>query len=127
VPYIFFQVGVQLLHQPDNVTVLYLRDHEVRRVRLARDRPMAEPSLDGPVVVALVAAGVAEHVRMRLEAARSIIRAKPAVVNGVPRSLTKMKGRRRALPLEPAQGPHLVGCDMPADEVRREWAHGTGA
>jgi len=46
-----------------------------------------------------VAAGVAEHVRVRFSsrprprrAARSIIRAKPAVVNGVPRSLTKTKG-----------------------------------
>ena len=63
---------------------------------------MAEPSLDRPRVVALVgqgvAAGVPQHVGVRLElqlapsAARSIIRAKPAVVNGEPRSLTKTKG-----------------------------------
>jgi hypothetical protein len=39
------------------------------------------------------AAGVAGHVRMRLApTARSIILAKPAVVNGEPRSLTKTKG-----------------------------------
>jgi hypothetical protein len=42
-------------------------------------------------------------------AARSIIRAKPAVVNGDPRSLTKTK--RRALSLEPAQRSQLVALD----------------
>jgi len=55
---------------------------------------MPEPSLDRPGVVApvgqRVAAGMAEHVKMRLEvepaaaAVRSIIRAKPAVGNGGP-------------------------------------------
>src|SRR3979490_1307327 len=39
--------------------------------RSARDRPVAEPSLDCPGVVALVgecvAAGMAQHVRMRLQ------------------------------------------------------------
>jgi hypothetical protein len=39
VPHIFFQVGVQLLQQPDNVTILYLRDHEVRHVRLNQPHP----------------------------------------------------------------------------------------
>jgi hypothetical protein len=34
VPYIFFQVGVQILQQPDRITMVYLRDHEVRRVAL---------------------------------------------------------------------------------------------
>jgi hypothetical protein len=68
----------------------------------AGDRPMAEPALDRPGVVALVgqrvAAGVPQHVGMGLQlqsspaTARSIIRAKPAVVNGDPRSLTKTKG-----------------------------------
>jgi hypothetical protein len=65
---------------------------------------MAEPSLDRPSVVPPVrqrmAASMAKHVGMRLQfeaetsarAARSIMRAKPAVVNGVPRSLTKTKG-----------------------------------
>jgi hypothetical protein len=77
------------------------------RVRRARDQSMAELCLDCPSVVPVlgecVAASVAEHVRVRLHfkargpAVRSIIRAKPAVVNG-----------RLALPLEPAQGPEFA-------------------
>ena len=39
VPYIFFQIGVQLLQQPDKITILYLRDHEVRRVRMNESHP----------------------------------------------------------------------------------------
>jgi hypothetical protein len=39
VPYIFFQIGVQILQQPDQVTILYLRDHEVRYVRLNQPHP----------------------------------------------------------------------------------------
>jgi hypothetical protein len=39
VPYIFFQIGVQLLQQPDDITILYLRDHEVRRVRMKEPHP----------------------------------------------------------------------------------------
>jgi hypothetical protein len=39
VPYIFFQIGVQMLQQPDKITFLYLRDHEVRQVRLNRPHP----------------------------------------------------------------------------------------
>ena len=38
-PYIFFQIGVQLLQQPDKITILYLRDHEVRRVRMNESHP----------------------------------------------------------------------------------------
>jgi hypothetical protein len=63
---------------------------------------MPEPSLDRPGVVPLVgecvAAGMPQHVWVGLElqpgasAARSIIRAKPAVVNRDPRSLTKTNG-----------------------------------
>jgi hypothetical protein len=34
VPYIFFQLGMQMLQQPDKITFLYLRDHEFRHVRL---------------------------------------------------------------------------------------------
>jgi hypothetical protein len=34
VPYIFFQLGMQMLQQADKVTFLYLRDHEFRHVRL---------------------------------------------------------------------------------------------
>jgi hypothetical protein len=41
VPYIFFQIGVQLLQQPDRITILHLRDHEVRRVPLNRPHPAA--------------------------------------------------------------------------------------
>ena len=33
VPYIFFQLGMQMLQQPDEITFLYLRDHEYRHVR----------------------------------------------------------------------------------------------
>jgi hypothetical protein len=40
--------------------------------------------------------------RLAPTAALSIIRAKPAVVNGEPRSLTKTKGDDGALPLEPS-------------------------
>jgi hypothetical protein len=39
VPYIFFQVGVQMLQLPDQIAILYLRDHEVRRVRLNQLHP----------------------------------------------------------------------------------------
>ena len=63
---------------------------------------MAEIGLKRPRVVALVgqreAAGVPQHVRVRLEAepgaspARSTMRAKPAVVNGAPRSVVNTKG-----------------------------------
>jgi hypothetical protein len=34
VPYIFWNVGMQMLQQPDEITFLYLRDHEFRHVRL---------------------------------------------------------------------------------------------
>jgi hypothetical protein len=43
VPYVFFQIGVQLLQQPDKITILYLRDHEVRRVRLNQPHPAQVP------------------------------------------------------------------------------------
>jgi hypothetical protein len=62
---------------------------------------MPKPALDRPGVVALVgeriAAVMAQYVPVRLHLQsragrrRSIIRAKPGVVNGEPRSLTKMK------------------------------------
>lgn len=63
---------------------------------------MPEVSLQGPRVVTLVrqreAAGVPEHVRVRLESqlgldpALSIIRANPAVVNASPRSEVNTQG-----------------------------------
>jgi hypothetical protein len=39
VPYIFFQLGMQMLQQPDKITFLYLRDHEFRHVRLNQPHP----------------------------------------------------------------------------------------
>jgi hypothetical protein len=39
VPYIFFQLGVQILQLPGKITFLYLRDHEFRHVRLNRPHP----------------------------------------------------------------------------------------
>jgi hypothetical protein len=39
VPYIFFQSGMQMLQQPGKVHFLYLRDHEVRHVRLNEPHP----------------------------------------------------------------------------------------
>ena len=40
VPYIFWTIGVQLLQQPDKVTILYSNpDHEFRQVRLNQAHP----------------------------------------------------------------------------------------
>jgi hypothetical protein len=39
VPYIFFQLGMQMLQQPDHITFLYLRDHEFRQVHMNRPHP----------------------------------------------------------------------------------------
>jgi hypothetical protein len=39
VPYIFFQLGMQMLQQPDEITFLYLRDHEFRHVRMNQPHP----------------------------------------------------------------------------------------
>jgi hypothetical protein len=40
VPYIFWTIGIQLLQQPDKVTILYSNpDHEVRHVRLNQPHP----------------------------------------------------------------------------------------
>jgi hypothetical protein len=39
VPFIFFQLGMQMLQQPNEITFLYLRDHEFRRVRLNQPHP----------------------------------------------------------------------------------------
>ena len=81
---------------------------------------------DRPGVVALigegVAAGVAEHVRMCLEleaGAGGGALDHPGKAGGRERGSAladEDEGRRRALPLEPAQGPHLVGCDTLANE-----------
>jgi hypothetical protein len=34
VPYVFWNFGMQMLQQNDRITILYLHDHEVRRVRM---------------------------------------------------------------------------------------------
>jgi hypothetical protein len=39
VPFIFFQLGMQMLQQTNEITFLYLRDHEFRRVRLNQPHP----------------------------------------------------------------------------------------
>ena len=39
VPYIFFQLGMQMLQQADKIIFLYLRDHEFRRVRMNEAHP----------------------------------------------------------------------------------------
>ena len=39
VPYIFFQPGVQMLQQPHQIVLLYIRDHEFRHVRLNEPHP----------------------------------------------------------------------------------------
>jgi hypothetical protein len=51
VPYIFFQIGLQILQEPVQITMLYLRDHEVRRVGLNRPHPARiQPSWYGDSV-----------------------------------------------------------------------------
>jgi hypothetical protein len=39
VPYVFWNFGMQMLQQKDKITILYLHDHEVRRVRMNADHP----------------------------------------------------------------------------------------
>jgi hypothetical protein len=39
VPYIFWNFEMQMLQQPDKITILYLADHEVRRVRMNEPHP----------------------------------------------------------------------------------------
>jgi hypothetical protein len=39
VPYIFWNTGMQMLQEPDKVTLLYSNDHEVRHVRLNAQHP----------------------------------------------------------------------------------------
>jgi hypothetical protein len=38
-PYIFWNIGMQMLQRPDKVTILYFFDHEVRQVRLNEPHP----------------------------------------------------------------------------------------
>jgi hypothetical protein len=39
VPFIFWNIGMQILQQPDKVTILYSNDHEVRHVRMNQPHP----------------------------------------------------------------------------------------
>src|ERR1700733_13286924 len=39
VPFVFWNIGMQLLQQPDKITILYSNDHEVRHVRLNQPHP----------------------------------------------------------------------------------------
>jgi hypothetical protein len=39
VPYIFWNFGLQMLQQKDEITLIYLHDHEVRRVRMNAAHP----------------------------------------------------------------------------------------
>jgi hypothetical protein len=39
VPFVFYNIGMQLLQQPQQVTILYANDHEVRHVRLNQSHP----------------------------------------------------------------------------------------
>src|SRR4029077_6097570 len=52
VPYIFWTIGVQLLQQPDKVTILYSNpDHEFRQVRVNQPHPVqVTPSWHGDSV-----------------------------------------------------------------------------
>jgi hypothetical protein len=62
--------------------------------------------------------GVAQHVRMNRKAqlgpdTSSVMRAKPAVVKGAPRSLVNTNGDSLILlPLQLAQGPHFIAEGM---------------
>jgi hypothetical protein len=39
VPFIFWNIGMEMLQQPDKITILYANDHEVRRVRMNQPHP----------------------------------------------------------------------------------------
>jgi hypothetical protein len=39
VPYIFFQPGMQMLQRPNEIVLVYMRDHEVRHVHLNQSHP----------------------------------------------------------------------------------------
>jgi hypothetical protein len=51
VPYIFWNYGMQMLQQPDKITIIYLQDHEFRQVRMNQPhRAHAAPSWYGDSV-----------------------------------------------------------------------------
>jgi hypothetical protein len=80
-----------------------------------------------------VTASVAQHVRVGLEfeaGGSGDALDHPGKAGGRESGAALADEDEGATPSSPAgagAGLHLVGCDMPADEVRREWAHGTGA
>jgi hypothetical protein len=39
VPFVFWNLGMQMLQQPDEITILYANDHEVRHVRMNAQHP----------------------------------------------------------------------------------------
>jgi hypothetical protein len=39
VPFVLFNIGMQMLQQPDKITILYSNDHEVRQVRTNQPHP----------------------------------------------------------------------------------------
>jgi hypothetical protein len=39
VPFVLYNIGMQMLQQPEKITILYSNDHEVRRVRLNQLHP----------------------------------------------------------------------------------------
>jgi len=39
VPYAFWNLGMQMLQQPDKITILYIWDHEVRHIRMNQSHP----------------------------------------------------------------------------------------
>jgi hypothetical protein len=48
VPFVLYNIGMQMLQQPDKITILYSNDHEVRRVRLNGSHPgQVKPSWYG--------------------------------------------------------------------------------
>jgi hypothetical protein len=40
VPFIFWNIGMEMLQQPDQITILYSNDHEVRHVRMNQPHPV---------------------------------------------------------------------------------------
>jgi hypothetical protein len=39
VPYVIWNIGMQMIQQPDRITILYSNDHEVRHIRLNQPHP----------------------------------------------------------------------------------------
>jgi hypothetical protein len=51
VPFVFWNIGMQMLQQPDQITILYVFNHEVRHVRMNQPHPTTViPSVHGDSV-----------------------------------------------------------------------------